>query len=154
MKTALIVMTILGCDDSATQCHYIDTVDSSWQSVALCDAQSETQMIRYQNSNYPVIVAVCETNGGQAGGGQQDADVEDDLSQPADSQANAATPPAAAAPEPPAPPTATQTAGIASRTLSMLKRNLPDPAAIGDTMAKPFRYAEDGYSWVVRKFSD
>lgn len=164
MKTALIVMTILGCDDSATQCHYIDTVDSSWQSVALCDAQSETQMIRYQNSNYPVIAAVCETNsgqagggqtgGGQTGGGQQNADVEDDLSQPADNQANAATPPAAAAPEPPAPPTATQTAGIASRTLSMLKRNLPDPAAIGDTMAKPFRYAEDGYSWVVRKFSD
>ncbi|MCF3639798.1 hypothetical protein LXM94_07420, partial [Rhizobium sp. TRM95111] len=63
MQAALIVMTILGCDDSVTQCHYIDTVNRSWQTVALCDAQSETQIARYQNRSYPVIVAVCETDG-------------------------------------------------------------------------------------------
>ena len=63
MKAALIVMTIMGCDDSATQCHYIDTVQQSWQTVALCDAQAETQINRHQDKNYPVIVAVCESAG-------------------------------------------------------------------------------------------
>ena len=63
MKAALIVMTIMGCDDSATQCHYIDTVDRSWQTVALCDAQAETYINRHQDRNYPVIVAVCESVG-------------------------------------------------------------------------------------------
>ena len=63
MKAALIVMTIMGCDDSATQCHYIDTVDRSWQTVALCDAQAETYINRHQDKNYPVIVAVCESAG-------------------------------------------------------------------------------------------
>ena len=61
MKAALIVMTIMGCDDSATQCHYIDTVDRQWQTVALCDAQAEAHMSRHQDANYPVIVAFCES---------------------------------------------------------------------------------------------
>ena len=63
MRAALIVMTILGCDDSATQCHYIASVDRSWQTVALCDTQTEAQINRYRNSPYPVIVAVCESAG-------------------------------------------------------------------------------------------
>ena len=63
MKAALIVMTILGCDDSVTQCHYISTVNQSWLTVAACDSQSERQIARHQNANYPVVVAVCESNG-------------------------------------------------------------------------------------------
>lgn len=142
MKAALIVMTILGCDDSVTQCHYIDTVDTTWQTVALCDAQSEAQMTRYQNSNYPVVVAVCETNGNQ-----QNADVQEDVTPSSASEAASA----------PAPTTGTETpaadAGLASRTLTMLRQHLPDAPSLRETMAKPFRYAENGYSWVVRKFS-
>lgn len=144
MKAALIVMTILGCDDSVTQCHYVDTVDTTWQTVALCDAQSEAQITRYQNSNYPVVVAVCETNGNQ-----QNADVQEDVAPSPDSQAAVA----------PAPTTGTETvtpeadAGLTSRTLTMLRQHLPDAPSLRETVVKPFRYAENGYSWVVRKFS-
>ncbi|MBB3974949.1 hypothetical protein GGQ64_000125 [Rhizobium azooxidifex] len=152
MKAALIVMTILGCDDSVTQCHYIDTVDSTWQSVALCDAQSEAQMTRYQNANYPVVVAVCESRNGQ-----QNAEAPDVLAPQPGAQATALPTPATepAAPAPPEPSSAaSKEGGITTRTIAMLRRNLPDTGAIRDTVTKPFRYAEDGYSWVVRKFAD
>lgn len=144
MKAALIVMTILGCDDSVTQCHYIDTVETTWQTVALCDAQSEAQITRYQNSNYPVVVAVCETNGNQ-----HNADAQEDVAPAPDSQAAVAP----AAPAEAAAPAADADAGLTSRTLSMLKQHLPDAPSLRETVAKPFRYAENGYSWVVRKFS-
>ena len=139
MKAALIVMTILGCDDSVTQCHYIDTVSRAWQTVALCDAQSEAQISRYQNSNYPVIVAACESNGNQ-----QNADVQDDLSAAGGRQTGTSQP---------SPPTEPQH-GLAARTLAMLKRTLTDAADLRQTVTKPFRLAEDGYSWVVRKFDN
>ncbi|MCV3737525.1 hypothetical protein OCK02_15015 [Rhizobium sp. TRM96647] len=152
MKAALIVMTILGCDDSVTQCHYIDTVDSTWQSVALCDTQSEAQMTRYQNANYPVVVAVCESRSDQQNAGVPEAPAP----QPG-AQADALPSPAVE-PAVPAPPEPSQSAakegGVTARTIAMLRRNLPDAGAIRNTVTKPFRYAEDGYSWVVRKFAD
>ena len=30
--TAMVLMTILGCDDSVTQCHYVETVEREWAS--------------------------------------------------------------------------------------------------------------------------
>lgn len=154
MKTALIVMTILGCDDTVTQCHYIDTVESTWQSVALCDAESEAKMTRYQNANYPVVVAVCEDRKDPQNAGAPQA-----VAPPAGAEAGALPAPAGrvAAPAPPEAPAPAASAsnedGITVRTIAMLKRNLPDRAAIRDTVTKPFRYAENGYSWVVRKFA-
>lgn len=145
MKAALIVMTILGCDDSVTQCHYIDTVKHTWQTVALCDAQSEAQINRFQNSNYPVVVAVCESNSDQ-----QNADLHDDLSAAATQQASVPQPAPSTEPS----PLETEPRGLAARTLAMLKRNLPEASALRQTMVKPFRFAEHGYSWVVRKFSN
>ena len=62
MVPALIVMTILGCDDSVSQCHYVSTVNGTWETVAKCDAESQKQLPKFSNSNYPVIVAVCETS--------------------------------------------------------------------------------------------
>ena len=62
MVPALIVMTILGCDDSVSQCHYVSTVSGTWQTIAVCDAESKRQLPKFSNVNYPVIVAVCETS--------------------------------------------------------------------------------------------
>lgn len=144
VKAALIVMTILGCDDSVTQCHYIDTVAESWQTIALCDAQSEALIGRYQNSNYPVVVAVCENDGKL-----ENVDALADFPAPPP-DALAATPaqplevPTTTPPQP----------GISARTMAMLKSRLPDGVALKQTLSKPFRYAEDGYSWVVKKFAD
>ena len=61
MQTALILMTILGCDDSATQCHYVEMVDKRWATIQACDASSEDTLKLYGNLPYPVVVAVCQT---------------------------------------------------------------------------------------------
>ena len=62
MKTALIIMTILGCDDSVSQCHYISTVPGTWETVAVCDAESQNELPKFSNANYPVVVAMCENS--------------------------------------------------------------------------------------------
>ena len=104
-------------------------------------------------ATYPVVVAVCEDRNGPQNVGAQQA-----VTPPAGAEADALPAPAdqAAVPAPPETPapaaSATKADGITVRTIAMLKRNLPDRAAIRDTVTKPFRYAENGYSWVVRKF--
>jgi hypothetical protein len=141
MKAALIVMTIMGCDDSATQCHYIDTVGRSWQTVALCDAQAETYINRHQDKNYPVIVAVCESAGDRITAG---------IAKPSPD----ATPAKTAAEVPVPAETAETRQGLAARTLDFVRKAIPDKAALKAAVTTPVRYAEDGYSWVVKRFAD
>ncbi len=143
MKAALIVMTIMGCDDSATQCHYIDTVDRSWQTVALCDAQAETYINRHQNANYPVIVAVCETSGDR---------MTAEVTEPALDPKPAETATSTEAPVPVETEQARQ--GLAARTLAFVKKAIPDAASLKAAVTTPVRYAEGGYSWVVKRFAD
>jgi hypothetical protein len=151
MKAALIIMTILGCDDSATQCHYIDTVQKSWQTVALCDAQAETHINSHQNSNYPVIVAVCESSGDRMTA--EAADIPNpgsgtaQLPQP-DATVELGGEAAASAEIPESRP------GLTSRTLALVRKVMPDTASLKSAVSKPVHYVEDGYSWVVRKFAD
>jgi len=141
MKAALIVMTIMGCDDSATQCHYIDTVDRSWQTVALCDAQAETYINRHQDKNYPVIVAICETSGDR---------MTAEVTAPDPKPAEPAT-----GMEAPAPVETEQARqGLAARTLAFVKKAIPDAASLKAAVTTPVRYAEGGYSWVVKRFAD
>lgn len=139
MKAALIVMTIMGCDDSATQCHYIDTANQSWQTVALCDAQAETYINQHQNKNYPVIVAVCESSGNRM-------TVEVTETDPEQAPAQTALPAPAQTPE--------EKQGLAARTLSFVRKAIPDAASLKAAVTTPVRYAEDGYSWVVKRFAD
>ncbi|MGX5720178.1 hypothetical protein [Shinella zoogloeoides] len=141
MKAALIVMTIMGCDDSATQCHYIDTVDRSWQTVALCDAQAETYINRHQDKNYPVIVAVCETSGDR-----MTAEVTVPDPKPAG--------PATGMEAPALVETEQARQGLAARTLAFVKKAIPDAASLKAAVTTPVRYAEGGYSWVVKRFAD
>lgn len=61
MQTALILMTILGCDDSATQCHYLELIDERWTTIAACNAVSEDRLAAFSNASYPVVVAICQT---------------------------------------------------------------------------------------------
>ncbi|GLR54302.1 hypothetical protein KYK30_04790 [Shinella yambaruensis] len=141
MKAALIVMTIMGCDDSATQCHYIDTVGRSWQTVALCDAQAETYINRHQDKNYPVIVAVCESAGDR---------ITADIAKPTPEEM-----PTGTKAEVPVPAeTAEARQGLATRALNFVKKAIPDKAALKAAVTTPVRYAEDGYSWVVKRFAD
>lgn len=140
MKAALILMTIMGCDDSATQCHYIDTVDRQWQTVALCDAQAEAHMSRHQDANYPVIVAFCESvdapataDAGSSPEPSPEATPAGDAMQAAAVDGDAKT-------------------GLAARALAVVKRAIPDGPALKAVVVTPVRYAGEGYSWIVKRF--
>ena len=41
-----------------------------------------------------------------------------------------------------------------ARTLAAVRKAVPDGESLKAAINTPVRYAEDGYSWVVRKFRD
>lgn len=147
MVPALIVMTILGCDDSVSQCHYVSTVSGTWQSIAVCDAESQKQLPKFSNSNYPVIVAVCEKSGEQMAKAKDPAPVP--MAQPALDETHLVTPD----PVPTPPAAEQQQPSLPRRTLAMVTGALPDTSTLRNAVTKPVHYIEDGYSWVARKFT-
>ena len=147
MVPALIVMTILGCDDSVSQCHYVSTVSGTWQTIAICDAESQKQLPKFSNINYPVIVAVCETSSDTMAKAKDPAPVP--AMHPGLDQPQAVTPDPV-----PVPPAAEQKQpSLPRRTLAMVTGALPDASALRNAVTKPVHYIEDGYSWVARKFT-
>ncbi|HTO31249.1 MAG TPA: hypothetical protein VL202_08740 [Pararhizobium sp.] len=146
MVPALIIMTILGCDDNVTQCHYVSTVSGTWATIATCDAESQKQLPKFSNSNYPVIVAVCETSD------KQMAKAEDPAASTNADPLPMATP-QAQADTIPTPPATQEQPSLPRRTLAPISGTIPDTAKLRQTIAKPVHYIEDGYSWVARKFT-
>ena len=144
MKAALIVMTILGCDDNVSQCHYISTVKGNWQSIAHCDTESEQELAKFSNNNYPVVVAVCETSGPDM--------MASAVPQP-DSAAPQQTSPLP--PQTPAQPQAIEAKpGMPKRALALLTGAVPDRERLKAIISAPVHYIEDGYSWFARRFGD
>lgn len=155
MHTALVLMTILGCDDTATQCHYVDTVDRQWQSVQQCDSVSERYLDRFDNVDYPVVVAVCETAAPemQPGDGTKDqavlaeADGGESYPVPKEDLTGEA--------EKPVDGTAGSMA-IAEPTLSgrvraTIARVVPDMDGLKSLAAKPVHVVTDTYAWVAKR---
>ena len=146
MQAALIIMTILGCDDSATQCHYIEKVNQSWATIQACDADSEARLKAYASHSYPVIVAVCQTPDVDAAGLPE-------IEGPG--VANAPTPATAATADDPA-MSAEEKAGLTSRILAQAQSHLhsvlPERGTVKSIIAKPVRVVTDSYSWVAQRF--
>lgn len=143
MKTALVLMTFLGCDDSATDCHYIATSQQRWTSIELCDAVSEKELERYANASYPVVVAVCQTPGEQT---PQTA------GKPPGTQ-----PPAAAAPAETQPPASEQVTqkeeeSLTRQAISRVSRILPSTEGVKHLLGTPVRMVENSYSWIAKRF--
>ncbi|WP_085031985.1 hypothetical protein [Ensifer aridi] len=144
MKTALIVMTILGCDDNVSQCHYISTVNGNWPSIAQCDTESQKELPRFSNRNYPVVVAVCETSGPAAVASTEPVpDANATLPENAPAQQGTTVPV-----EQKAKPT------LPKRAFALLSGALPDRERLKTIVTAPVHYVEDGYSWVARRFSN
>jgi hypothetical protein len=59
LKSAMVAMTILGCNCEQNTCEYIRTADLELSSVADCQARMKHE-IEKTNAEYPLIVAVCE----------------------------------------------------------------------------------------------
>lgn len=138
MKAALIVMTILGCDHDVNQCQYISTVDGTWPSIAQCDTDSQKQLPRFSNANYPVVVAVCESSGPGLATDEAQPEVAAPLARP----------------ETPAQQTVEAQPGLPKRALEFLSGAVPDREKLKTLVTKPVHYIEDGYSWVARRFTE
>ncbi|MCZ7469733.1 hypothetical protein M0412_04240 [Agrobacterium sp. O3.4] len=139
MKTALVLMTFLGCDDSATDCHYLATSQQRWTSIELCDAVSEKELERYANASYPVVVAVCQTPGEQT-------------PQTAGTQPPAATAPTDTTPQATAAVTPKEEESLTKQAISRVGRILPSTEGIKHFLGTPVRMVENSYSWIAKRF--
>jgi hypothetical protein len=134
MKTALIMMTILGCDDSVSQCEFVETPAERFVSIELCNAASEQVLGRYGNIGYPTAVAVCQ---------MPPPDITEALAaQSAENENNAA---AVAAPTP------EQERTLKDRAVDAVREVLPGTAAIKMIFEKPIHVVSESYSWVAKK---
>ncbi len=132
MRTAMVIMTILGCDDGTVDCHYIATINQRWTSVALCNAVSEKELAAFTNVSYPTVMAVCQ----------------DTTVAATDTKAPASSP---AAPVLSAEQEREEEQTFARRALDRAKSVIPTMDGMRDIVSKPVHLVEDGYAWVIRK---
>jgi hypothetical protein len=142
MQTALILMTILGCNDSVSDCQYIATLDERWSSVELCDSVSEKQLGAYANANYPMVVAVCQTQEQAAMSPNPKPRPPAGAIVPAPQTASSETPAAVEA----------EHRTLASRAMERVKSVLPTSQGMRSIITTPVHFVSDGYSWVAKKF--
>ncbi|CDX15792.1 conserved hypothetical protein [Mesorhizobium sp. ORS 3324] len=63
IKTALVAMTIVGCDCDAKLCEYLGETPAKWATIADCEAAMKSQMLHQRNFNYPLVSGICRTKG-------------------------------------------------------------------------------------------
>jgi hypothetical protein len=61
LKTALIAMTVVGCDCDAKMCEYIRATPPEWSTVAECEEALKSRAVRDADSGYPTIIAICRS---------------------------------------------------------------------------------------------
>lgn len=59
IKTAIVAMTIVGCDCDAKLCEYISESPAQWTSVADCEAAIGPKVIRSPGVDYPLVTGIC-----------------------------------------------------------------------------------------------
>ncbi|WP_378949568.1 hypothetical protein [Mesorhizobium sp. ANAO-SY3R2] len=62
IKSALVAMTIVGCDCDAKLCEYIGETPAQWTSVADCEAAMKSRILREGNHDYPLVTGICRTS--------------------------------------------------------------------------------------------
>ncbi|ANL34392.1 hypothetical protein [Rhizobium phaseoli] len=138
MQAVLIAMTILGCDDSVSQCSYVATVDKRWETVAACDAEAERRLKAYANVSYPSVIAVCEAPKALAA---------------AEPPKPAPVPASIPAPEPVEEPVG-KLASFAENIAGQVRAHLPSGQDVKETLSKPVHFVSASYSWVVTRIAD
>ncbi|RUW95320.1 MAG: hypothetical protein EOS71_25665 [Mesorhizobium sp.] len=63
IKTALVAMTIVGCDCDAKLCEYIGETPAKWSTIADCEAAMKSQILHERNFNYPLVSGICRAKG-------------------------------------------------------------------------------------------
>lgn len=142
MNSALIVMTILGCNDAGTDCHYIATAENRWPSIELCNAVSEQQLSGYANQPYPMLIAVCQKPETTEIAKAPVPQLRPETPQPAQPAPVIAQEPV----------TQQEKETLAGRAIQRVKTVLPTTEGVKTLMTSPVRLVENGYSWVAKKF--
>lgn len=142
MKTAYVLMTILGCDDSAVDCQHVATLQQQWTSIELCDAASEKELGNFANAPYPVVVAVCQTPEAQTADAQ--------TAEPQTPEAPSAQQPTTFAQ---APIAEAEEQSLTAQAITRVKRILPSTEGVKNLFVKPVRIVEDSYSWMAKRFT-
>jgi hypothetical protein len=156
VKAAMIVMAIMGCDDSATKCTELSVTEPRWPTVAACDKDSEKELTRYANAHYPMIIAICQSpEVTKAEAMQDNSQAQSQVQGPV----QPTTPQSPAAPQPPAvgqDPAVAQARpeekpNLLDKTFGLIKKAIPTTEGIKSAFQKPVHVIADGYSWVVQK---
>ncbi|MBB6179540.1 hypothetical protein [Pseudorhizobium flavum] len=134
MNAAIIVLTILGCDDTATECHYVSTSERRWPTIELCTADSEAELASHANAPYPMVIAVCQ--------------------RPGESEAAATPPDQTITQNPEIDLTQEAKSDLASRAIERVRAVLPTTEGVRTLMRQPIRLVEESYSWVAKKLRD
>ncbi len=137
MQAVLVAMTILGCNDSVTQCNYLATVEKQWETVATCDADSERQLKHFTNVSYPTVIAVCEP--------PKPAVLPPET--PKSIAENAPTPPAPAE-------TQSRLSAFTDRVAGQVRAHLPSGSDMKTVLVSPVHFVSGSYSWVAKRLHD
>lgn len=130
MQASLVIMTILGCNDSVSQCQYIATAEQRWVTVERCNADSEKALADYSSAKFPSIVAFC-----------QKQTVDQPHVTTADPEVNKAVPQ-------PVPEAEKRT--LAGRAIQKVKEVLPGKADIKMVFTTPVHVVTDTYAWAAK----
>jgi len=56
---AMIVLSLLGCDDTGTQCEYLRAAEQRFETVEACQTASDSFLADSHDADYPAVVAIC-----------------------------------------------------------------------------------------------
>lgn len=65
MEAVFYVMAILGCGEGDAPCRELRLAEPRYQSEAACTRETEDQLIRHSDLDYPVVVAQCRRSDAQ-----------------------------------------------------------------------------------------
>lgn len=61
LKTALVAMTIVGCDCDAKLCEFVSESPAQYATVADCEAAVNATSLRTPSPNYPLVTGICRS---------------------------------------------------------------------------------------------
>ncbi|MBX3577261.1 MAG: hypothetical protein KF723_08625 [Rhizobiaceae bacterium] len=59
LKTAIVALTIVGCDCDAKMCEFIRDEQPQWSTMAECETALSGRIVRDHHEFYPTVIAVC-----------------------------------------------------------------------------------------------
>lgn len=59
LKTAIVALTIVGCDCDAKMCEFIRDEQPRWSTMGECEAELRSRIVRDHHELYPTVIAVC-----------------------------------------------------------------------------------------------